>query len=375
MNAIQDRAFVPGVVSDPAEIQAMWAAIVEDSDDAIVSKDLSSIITTWNRGAERLFGYSADEVIGRSITLLIPADRQDEEDTILGRIRAGQRIDHFETIRVRKDGSRVEISLTVSPIRGRSGQIIGASKIARDISVRKLFERSLEAADRQKNEFLATLAHELRNPLAPIQNAMQILGVINPGTPEVEELRAIVNRQLGHLVRLVDDLLELSRITNGKIELRVEEIEVAQFVRIAVETAMPKIAAKNHSLFVTLPGEPIWLRGDPTRLSQAVANLLTNAAKYTPPGGQISVFVKRADKEVVIAVSDNGIGIPPEAQAEVLTMFSQLDLGKEFAEGGLGIGLSLVDRLVRLHSGSVSVHSEGIGKGSEFTIRLPLGHS
>jgi PAS domain S-box-containing protein len=354
--------------------KARLAAIVESSDDAIISKDLNSIIMTWNAGATRLFGYTADEAIGRSITMLMPPERIDEEPSILERIRHGERIEHYETIRRRKDGSSLEISLTVSPIIDDHGTIVGASKIARDITDRKRAERALLEADRQKNEFLATLAHELRNPLAPIRNSLNILRLGRGDLAGTERVQEMMERQVNHMVRLVDDLLEISRITTGKIELRLELIEIASVIRSAVETSGPLIDANRHQLAIKLPREPLTVEADAVRLSQVVANLLNNAAKYTDPGGQIWLNVWREAAEVVISVRDSGIGIAPELLPHVLEMFTQAERARRHSQDGLGIGLALVKRLVEMHGGVVRAHSAGEGKGSEFTIRLPLSH-
>lgn len=348
------------------------AAIVEDCEDAIVSKDLNGTIESWNGGAERLFGYPPSEAIGRSITMLIPEERLNEETEILSRIRSGQRIHHFETVRRRKDGSFVEISLTVSPIKDAQGEIIGASKIARDISEQKRIERALLTADRQKNEFLATLAHELRNPLAPIQTSLYIMRLRDPRDEALAELQEVMERQLNHLVRLVDDLLEISRITTGKIDLRLQPVDVRTLVSTAVETSRPFIDAAGHELLVSVPSTPITVHGDPVRLTQVISNILNNACKFTDPGGRIWLTVRSEAGQVAIAVRDNGIGIPVSALSDVLKMFSQVSRERGVSKGGLGIGLALVDRLVNLHGGSIDVHSDGEGQGSEFVVRLPI---
>jgi PAS domain S-box-containing protein len=353
------------------ESRARLAAIVESSDDAIVSKTLDGVITSWNHGAERLFGYSADEAVGKHITLIIPAERHSEENEVLARLRRGETLDHFETERQAKDGRRMTISLTVSPIRARDGRVIGASKIARDITERKLAENAIQEADRRKNEFLATLAHELRNPLAPIRNSLHLLR-LQDNTPAAERVHDMLERQVNHLVRLVDDLLEISRITSGKIELRTEPVEVASVIRTALEISRPLIDASGHQLAIALPQEPITVEVDPMRLSQIVANLLNNAAKYTDPGGQIWLTATREAGAAVISVRDNGIGLAPDVLPRVFDMFTQVERDHKRTQGGLGIGLALVKRLAELHGGSVEAKSDGIGKGSEFRIHLPL---
>jgi PAS domain S-box-containing protein len=353
------------------ELRARLAAIVESSEDAIVSKTLQGIVQSWNGGAERLFGYTAGEMIGRSIITIIPPERHDEERMILDRLSRGERIEHYETIRVAKDGQRIDISLTISPVRDASGRIIGASKVARDISVQKRAEEALREADRRKTEFLAMLAHELRNPLAPIRNGLQILRLAGHDPDAAAQAHAVMERQLAHLVRLVDDLLDLSRIDKGKIELRREPMELAGAVRDAVEASRPLVEAAGHELTVTLPAAPLWVHGDRTRLAQVFANMLNNSVRYTDRGGRIGLRVERRDGEAVVTVTDTGIGIPADMLPKVFDMFTQADRRLERSRGGLGIGLSLVRGLVELHGGRVAANSAGPGKGSEFVVRLP----
>jgi PAS domain S-box-containing protein len=354
------------------QAQALLGAIVVSSDDAIISKTLEGVIQTWNEGAERLYGYSAEEAIGQPITKLIPPERQEEEPALLARLRRGERIEHFETVRVTKDGRRIDISLSVSPIRDPDGKIIGASKVARDITQRKRAEAALREADRRKDEFLATLAHELRNPLAPIRNSLHILRMTACNDPTAERVCEMMERQVNHMVRMVDDLMEVSRITRGLIELRKEETDLAAIIRSAVETSRPIIEAGELQLAITIPPEPILLQGDSVRLSQVFANLLNNAAKYTDRGGQIWLSVKQEKNEVVVSVRDTGIGITAPMLPKVFDMFMQADRSTHRSQGGLGIGLTLVKKLVELHDGSISVRSDGPGKGSEFIVRLPI---
>jgi PAS domain S-box-containing protein len=350
--------------------QALLAAIVESSEDAIVSKSLDGIITSWTAAAERLFGYTPAEAIGQSITLIIPRERWDEEKGILERLRRGQRIEHFETVRQSKQGRLIDLSLTISPVRDSTGRIIGASKVARDITAQKAAEKALKEADRRKDEFLAMLAHELRNPLAPIRNAVQILRTKGPPVPELQWAREVIDRQARQMARLVDDLLDVSRISQGKIVLRKERIELAAVVSSAVEASRPLMEKWGHELSVALPPEPVSVEADPTRLIQVLLNLLTNAAKYTNQGGRISLTAERQDDRVLIQVKDNGIGIPREMLPRIFDMFTQGERSMERPQGGLGIGLTLVKRLVELHGGTVQVHSDGPGTGSEFVVRL-----
>ena len=390
------RAFVGNSPSqderDPQHAAALLAAIVASSDDAIISKTLNGIITSWNAGAERLFGYTADEAIGQPMTLIIPAERHEEESDILRRIRLGQRVEHFETVRVAKDGRRVDVSLTISPVHDRHGRVIGASKVGRDISASKraaeesarssaLLRESrdelqrvnaqLSEADRRKDEFLAVLAHELRNPLAPIRTAIQYLRLKGPPDAALQNARDIIDRQVRHLIRLVDDLLDISRISSGKISLQKERVSLALIVTDAIEASRPLIESQNHQLTVTLPAEPVYLDADLTRLAQVLQNLLNNAARYTPPGGKIALHAEFDGQQVVIRVTDTGIGIPRDMLSHVFDLFTQVDRSIERSTGGLGIGLTLVQRLVELHGGNVEARSNGLNQGSEFIVCLP----
>src|SRR5881394_2361796 len=268
--------------------QGLLTAIVDSSEDAIISMTLDDVITSWNAAAERVFGWSAEEAIGKPVVeLLIPDDRKNEEAAILDRIHRGDRIDHFETVRRTKDGRLLDLSLTISPIRGVAGEIVGASKIARDITDQKRIARELKEADQRKNEFLALLAHELRNPLGPIRHAATILRARVPSPEDLRWATNIIDRQTLHLTRLVDDLLDVSRITRGTIELRRERVDIATVLEAAVEASSTLIGKSRHQLRVTPPPEPLYVEGDPTRLVQVVTNLLDNAAKYTEPGGRI----------------------------------------------------------------------------------------
>jgi PAS domain S-box-containing protein len=352
------------------EAQARLAAIVESSDDAVVSKSLDGVIRSWNTGAQRIFGYTAAEAVGRPITLIIPPERWDEERDILARLRRGERIEHYETVRVARDGRRLDISLTVSPVRDPEGNVVGASKVARDVTDRKRAEEALREADRKKDEFIALLAHELRNPLAPIRNGLQVLRLSQD--PRVRERsQQMMDRQLTHLVRLVDDLLDVSRIGRNKMELRRARVRLAEVVGSAVETARPLIDAAGHRLEVRLPHAPVVLDADLTRLAQVFSNLLTNSAKYTEPGGRIRLTAERGRGAVEVVVSDTGIGIPAAALPKIFDMFSQVDRSIERATGGLGIGLALVKGLVEMHGGTVTAESEGPGRGSTFRVVLP----
>ena len=544
-------------LENKVEAQSLLAAIVASSEDAIISKTLDGRITSWNKGAERLFGYTAREAIGRSIHLIVPPEGREQAWQILDRIRHGERIDHLEVERVCKDGRLVNVSLTVSPVHDRHGLIIGASKTSRDITTRKQWEanlvRSEEAqrllvgihdatrglqdpaavmretvtrvgehflvtrcaygevhetedeititrgftrdlptaagrypldvfgplmigelkagrtviigdvgvdpltdtplahetygrmqivsmvcvpllrgrrlaailvmcdsrprqwtadeahlleqvaertlfavesaranasllesmeqrqlavdalreADQRKDEFLATLAHELRNPLAPISSGLHILRTAGDNRQVASTAREIMERQVAQMVRLVDDLLDVARITTGKVEMRPAAIDIADAVRDAAETSRPLLDNNHQRLTLTLPEQPVHVNGDRTRLAQVFANLLNNSAKFSDRGQPIAIAVAREGRQAVVRVRDAGIGIPPESLPRIFDMFGQADGDLSRMRGGLGIGLSLVRKIAELHGGTVEAHSAGAGSGSEFVLRLP----
>ena len=357
----------------------LLAAIVESSNDAIVGKTLDGTIRSWNAGAERVFGYTADEAVGKNISLVIPPDRLGEEEQIIARLKAGERIEHFETERRHRDGRLLQVSLTISPIRDESGAVVGASKIARDVTERRRLEDSLRSlaadlsrADRKKNEFLAMLAHELRNPIAAISNAVRALRLGVSDADAVRSTSEMLERQVAQLGRLVEDLLDVNRITHGKIELRKARTALAPILQQAIDAAQPMCRNLGHEFTVTLPPHDIHVEGDAARLTQVVGNLLHNACKFTDPGGRIFLTVGQEGREAVIRVRDTGIGIATEHFPVLFEMFRQVDTSLERSQGGLGIGLTLVKTLVELHGGAVSVTSEGPARGSEFTVRLPV---
>lgn len=522
------------------ETRLYLASIVESSDDAIIGKTLDGHIASWNKGAERLYGYTAAEAVGKPLSLLVPGDRVHELTDLMDSALKGQRLEHYETVRLRKDGSEVTVSLTISPVLDGDGKLVGVSKIARDISSRKkaeelqakhnerfrllwesasvlltsetpedvlqgLFARiaphleldtyfnyvvtegqewlrlasyagvrademeeytvlepgtrisgqvaftrqsavfthiqssldsrcqgarklglnfcichpllaedrvlgtlafgsrtrssldpgeleflhtlaqhvaacyerfrlmeQLRDADRRKDHFLATLAHELRNPLAPLRNGLEVIKLAHIESDSVRKAQAVMDRQLGHMVRLIDDLLDMSRISQGKIVLQKQRISVSDVVHAAIETSRPSIERHGHTLSVNLPAETLWLEVDPTRMGQVLSNLLNNASKFTPHGGKIWVTAHPLGEEVELRVGDSGVGIPANMLHQVFDVFTQVDRAIDRSEGGLGIGLSLVKGLVELHGGRVEVASEGEGKGSEFVIGMPL---
>jgi PAS domain S-box-containing protein len=533
------------------EARARLAAIVESSDDAIVGKDLRGIVTSWNTGAQRIFGYRPEEMIGQSILRIVPPDRAHDVTRILAAIGRGERVEHFESERVRKDGQRINVSLTVSPIRDSTGRIIGASKIARDITAEKRAERArqrmlrelstlyavgqtvaaeldrdrvlqtitdaatdlsgaqfgaffynvvdqagaryvlhtvsglqreafedlglprntalvaptftgagvvrvgdvrsdprygqnpphhdtpaghapvvsylavpvcsrsgevfgglflghpeagvfseeservvvalaaqaaialdnarlyaaeqhartaAEEANRAKDQFLAMLGHELRNPLAAVRNAITT-AALDPA--RARRALEIARHGTDQLTRLIEDLLDVTRLTQGRITLRREVVSLTDIVERAIEAIHPLFEERSIALTVSLPPRDVRLNGDAARLEQIIGNLLANAAKYTEPGGRVTVTLERDDRHAVLRVRDTGIGIGAELLPRIFDLFVQAEQALDRARGGLGIGLTLVKRLVELHDGSVEAHSPGVGLGSEFVIKVP----
>lgn len=492
------------------EVRAMLAAIVESSDDAIVGKTLDGTITAWNRGAEIIFGYTAAEAVGQHISLIIPDERRSEEDAVLAHLRRGESVDHFETVRQAKDGRRVTISVSVSPIKDAAGRIIGAAKVARDITGRKQMEQDLRDSEvryrrlfqaakdgilildghtgriidanafmsalvglepqdllgkelfeigmygdesenraafrelqrtkylrhehlplqhrngqrvevefvanvyhedhklvaqcnvrdisqrvameqkikeqtealadesRRKDEFLAMLSHELRNPLNPIRSAVHLLKVHERSSESLiqRQAREIIDRQVTNLTKLVSDLLEVSRVTTGRIRLNLQVVDLNQMLVHAVETASPLIEQRKHRLTLHSSKDPVWVNADATRIEEVFVNLLSNAAKFTDEGGEIEIWCEhpRGHNYAQVRVRDNGTGIDEKMLPRVFDMFTQADRSLARSAGGLGIGLSLAHRLVDLHGGTIEAKSPAAGQtqGSDFIVQLPL---
>jgi PAS domain S-box-containing protein len=354
-----------------AEEALAWdALLLANVRDSVVVTDLDGVVTYWNEGATRLFGWTAEEMLGRPYADRFPGPVRSRIVEEI-RSRAGGTDWSGEYEDYRKDGSRIWIDARVSRVSNAAGETIGILGLAHDITDRKRAEEDLREANRRKDEFIALLAHELRNPLAPIRNGLQVMRLAGDDADAVGQARAMMDRQLGHMVRLIDDLLDLSRISQNKMELRRARVLLADIVGDAVETARPVIEAAGHELTVSLPASPLFLDADLTRLAQVLSNLLTNSAKYTERGGQIRLAAERRGDEVVVSVRDTGIGIPADALPRVFDMFSQVDRTIERSSGGLGIGLALVKSLVEMHGGTVTAESDGPGKGSTFTVRLP----
>jgi PAS domain S-box-containing protein len=341
-------------------------------DYAIFSLDPHGNVASWNTGAQAIKGYAADEIIGQHFSRFYPPEDL-ARNWPAHELEVAARDGRFEDEgwRVRKDGSRFWANVIITALRGNDGRLRGFAKVTRDLTARRRFEK-LQQTERQLKEFLAMLGHELRNPLAAIVNAVALLPRARGA--KHDELVAVVERQVQHVTRIVDDLLDVSRITRGIIALRNEVVDFNNVVARALEVVQPQAEARRHALDVRLSRHALAVDGDPTRLAQIAHNLLSNAVKYTPEGGVIAVTLAREADAAVLRVRDNGIGISAELLPMVFDPFVQGDHGLERAEGGLGIGLTLARRLAELHGGTVEAASDGAGKGSEFTLRLPLAH-
>ena len=369
-----------------AELAAFHlAAIVESSNDAIISKSLDGIILSWNRGAERIFGYKPAEIIGRSVLVLIPPERRDEEPVILSKLKHGERLDHFETIRVAKNGRRIDISLTISPIVDATGKIIAVSKIAREITEQKRIEREreqllareqaaradAETANRMKDEFLATVSHELRTPLNAIIGWSHLLtnGRIDGSTGA--RAIATIERNARAQAQLIEDILDVSRVISGKLRLKLGPVDLIAVINGAIDSVQLAADSKGIRVELTLDPSVRRISGDSARLQQVVWNLLSNAIKFTPQGGRIEVGLEHIDSYAQISVRDNGPGIDPDFLPYIFDRFRQADGTSTRRHGGLGLGLAIVRHLVELHGGTVNADSSP-GGGAHFTIRLPF---
>jgi PAS domain S-box-containing protein len=340
-------------------------------DHAIFLLDPDGMVLSWNAGAERMHGFAADEVIGRSAAMFhteedIAANKPQTELAIARASGSSEDVGW----RVRRDGSRFWADVTITALRDRDGLPRGFAQVTRDLSERRRVQE-LETEGQRITEFIAMLAHELRNPLAPIGNAVVLLERLG-STPELDWCAKLIGRQVKHLARLVDDLLDVSRITSGKIQVRREPVELGALVASALDSVRPMVAEAGHALEVSLPQEPLRIEGDPTRLTQVVVNLLTNATKYTPHGGLVRVTLEQGGSAAHLHVIDNGVGMSKQLIESAFDLFVQGDRTLDRSQGGLGIGLTLVKRIVQLHGGSVTATSAGPGLGTEFVVSLPI---
>jgi PAS domain S-box-containing protein len=342
---------------------------------AIFMLDPEGHVLSWNAGAQRIKGYEADEIIGKHFSVFYSsedlASGKPARELQIARERGSV---EDEGWRVRKDHSLFWANVVITAIHDNKQRLVGFTKVTRDMTERRKVE-ALEAADRQKNEFLAMLAHELRNPLAPIRNGLQLLKMRDIDADTAQQTTEMMERQVIHLVRLVDDLLDVSRVITGKLSFKKEPVEVSAIIHAAVEESQPAIDARGHELMLSVPARPILVDADPHRLSQVLVNLLQNAAKYTDTPSQIWLSLDRQDDDAVIRVRDVGIGIAADMLPSIFNLFVQADNSVARPRGGLGIGLNVVKRIVELHGGRVEAASAGLGQGSEFTVRLPISKS
>ncbi|WP_083745777.1 CheR family methyltransferase [Variovorax sp. KK3] len=374
------------------EVRLWLSAVGGSSSDAIVSFTLERTILSWNGGAERIFGYTAEEAIGQPLSVL-SMDGEAENDMLFAKLMAALPLENYETVRRRKDGTGIEVALTVSPIRDDGGKVMAGTATVRDISAmreaQQAVERSqaeqaqaledariardeLQAADAAKDWFLAVLSHELRNPLASIASAAQVLDLSRSGGDDHHRAAEVVRRQAAAMGALLDELLDVSRLRLGRLSLQKRPTAISGVIETALEATRPIVEAASHQLSVRLPGNELEVDGDPVRLAQVVINLVSNAAKYTPSGGHITVSAEVSGNEVVVAVADDGIGMVPAEIEGMFDMFSQAPLALDRAGAGLGIGLALSRNIAELHGGWLKATSHGPGRGSEFRLGLPL---
>lgn len=376
--ALEPLASVEDCLADEEAVrqsERRYRELVERLPAALYTCDSAGRVTMFNEAAAALWGrrplIGQDRWCG-SYRLYRPdgSELPLDECPMAVTLREGRAVVGEEIVIERPDGVRRAVLPHPEPIFSPSGEMAGAVNMLVDITDIKDSEDALRRADRRKDEFLATLAHELRNPLAPIRNALHLLR-LSANQPGDEGVHAMMSRQVDHLVRLVDDLMEVSRITRGKIDLRRERVDLTVILQVAVETSQPLLDAAHHHFVVSLPSESLTLDADAVRLVQVFANLLSNAAKYTPEGGHVWLTAFRQGSDAVISVKDTGIGISREMLPGVFDLFVQGEHGQR-DRGGLGIGLTLVKRLVDMHGGSVEARSGGDGRGSEFRVSLPL---
>jgi len=364
-----------------AAVPGLFKALVDFSEDAIIVKDLNGVIRTWNKGAEKLYGYTAEEVIGKPGALLIPPELQKEVPQLLHQIRTGQKIDHYETVRIHKDGRRVNISLSISPIINAQGQIIGASGIARDITERKRWEEELrrahfeeEKANRAKDDFLAVLSHELRTPLNPVLLLAGESAADGHLPAQVRSNFDVIRRNVELEARLIDDLLDLTRVRAGKLKIDRSYVNIHTVLSDTISMLQSEIDQKHITLTQNLNDRESVICGDCVRLRQIFWNILKNSIKFTPSNGTITVESHAEQNQIVIKISDTGIGMTPEELSHAFEDFKQ---GTHSAQdphrfGGLGLGLAICKRFIELHSGSIEAFSDGPDHGSTFIIRFPM---
>jgi PAS domain S-box-containing protein len=357
---------------DALRVVQQQLQLIADTMEAPVTRCSRDLKYLWvNKPYADWISRPIAEIVGRPIVEIIGQEAFAHLRPHFEQVLSGQRVQYEALVNWQSRGRRW-INATYSPTFDRTGATDGWVAVVIDVHERKELEEALKEADRRKDAFLATLAHELRNPLAPIRSSLAILNAKTPPDPELTWSRDVIDRQVQQMVRLLDDLLDVSRISRNKLQLRTERVEFSDVVASAIETSRPLIDASRHELQLVLPQQSVHLDADPIRLAQVLSNLLNNAAKYTPPGGRIVLEAAAQDSDVVVTVTDNGIGIAAESFPHLFEMFSQAAPALSRSQGGLGIGLSLAKGLVELHGGSLEARSEGVGKGSQFVVRLPV---
>ncbi|MFL5803386.1 MAG: sensor histidine kinase [Roseiflexaceae bacterium] len=370
-----------------AEAQQWLAALVDSSNDAIIGKRLDGVVTSWNAAARRIYGYTAEEMIGASIVRVIPPDRIEEFTQIMGRLQQGHRVEHFETVRLRKDGARIDVSITISPVKNAAGQIIGASTIARDITERKLAEEEraqllareqaaraeAQEAVQMRDVFLSVASHELRTPLTSLLGNAQLLQrraqQEGASTGRNEQAITVIVEQARRLGKMIAALLDLSRIEMGQLSIEHEPVDVCALVRRVVAEVQPVL--DRHRVECVGTDAPLLVEGDELRLEQVLQNLIQNAIKYSPEGELVVVRVEQRGGQAYVAVADQGIGIPPQALPRLFERLYRASNVGEWQISGMGIGLYVVREIIALHGGTVEVRSEE-GRGSTFAFSLPL---
>lgn len=360
------------LASAQSAAQRFQSHAISQVSDAVVATDSDDRITFFNAAAERMYGVAAAGALGRKLTEIYDLHWIDRDDEPA--FTAALAHDGFwrgETMHRTREGKEIRVESGVAALKDEDGQSVGHLAVIRDVTERHEAEEALRDADRKKDDFIATLAHELRNPLAPIRNAVSLLRMKEGLDPHLEYCRSLIDRQVERMAHLLDDMLDVSRITRGKITLRQEALHLTEVIEQAIELARPLIDSAGHELVVTLPEVPVLLYGDPVRFAQIFSNLLTNAAKYTETRGRIELTALVDGDGVRVSVRDNGIGISAEHLRNVFEMFGQVKAAIDRSQGGLGIGLSLVKGLVEMHGGHISASSEGLGKGSDFAVWLP----
>jgi PAS domain S-box-containing protein len=371
---------LPNIVSRAARLAeaeyaiSRLASIVEASDDAIVGISLDGVVASWNSGAKAMFGYSAEEIIGRPISILTPPDRSAEIENILEKLQGGEHLKHFETVRMKKDGTPIHVSLTVSPVKDDTGKIASISEIARDITERKRFEQSLQEANRMKSEFLANMSHELRTPLNGILGFAEFLVDGKPGklnAKQMEYLGDILNSGR-HLLQVINDVLDLAKVEAGKMELNLETFPLGKAIEEVRAVVKPMAQKKHIGVAVDIAAEVDCVTLDQQKFKQVLYNLLSNSIKFTDDGGSVEIRASLRDSlHFKLAVTDNGIGIPSEDINRLFREFEQLESGASRRYQGTGLGLALTRKLVELQGGTITVESE-VKKGSTFSVILPL---